>query len=335
MGVTIADVARRAGVGKGTVSRVLNDRPNVDPETRARVLAAIAELDYVPSPTAQRLSLRRTLTIGVVVPYMTRPAAVERLRGIEWALVRAGYDMIVLNVETEERRAALFSGLARRERVDGLLVVSLSPPDPEIRRIVGSGIPTVLVDAHHRQLPRVVVDDVAGGQLVAEHLLSLGHRRLGWVGDPVRHPLGFSSSRLRLAGFRRGLAEDGVSLPNILVAAGDHTRRRAAELGRRLLTSPLPPTAIACASDTQALGVIEAARGLGLEVPGNLSVTGYDDIEVADHVGLTTVHQPLFETGVRAAQRLISIIDGEPVGPLREVQPSHLVVRRTTSPPID
>ncbi len=127
MSATISDVARLAGVGRGTVSRVLNERANVDAATRGRVLAAIRELDFVPSPTARRLSLRRTQTVAVILPFLTRPSAVERLRGIEFAIVSAGYDMIVFNVETAERRDAVFRELPRPERVDGLIIVSLSP----------------------------------------------------------------------------------------------------------------------------------------------------------------------------------------------------------------
>ena len=333
MGVTIADVARLASVGRGTVSRVLNDRANVDPATRARVLAAIKQLDFVPSPTARRLSLRRTQTVAVILPFLTRPSGVERLRGIEFALAAAGYDLIVFNVETVDRRAIVFRDLPRPERVDGLIIVSLSPNSSELERIQRSGLPTVLVDAHHRALPRVVADDVLGGRLAAQHLIGLGHRRIGFVGDIPRMPLAFTSSRLRLTGVRRAVAGAGLRLPASLVGIGDHSRRRAAELVSRMLTTALPPTAIVCASDTQAAGALEAANHLGLSVPTDLSVTGYDDLELADHLGLTTIHQPLFESGVRAVQRLLHSLDGGPPESLREVQDVHLVVRRTTAPP--
>jgi DNA-binding LacI/PurR family transcriptional regulator len=333
VGVTIADVARLAGVGRGTVSRVLNERANVDPETRARVLAAIKHLDFVPSPTARRLSLRRTQTVAVILPFLTRPSAVERLRGIEFALVQAGFDMIVFNVETVERRDAVFHDLPRAERVDGLIIVSLSPHPTELERIERSGLTAVLVDAHHRALPRVVADDVRGGRLATEHLISLGHRRVAFIGDLPRTPLAFTSSRLRLTGARRAMERAGLTLPDRCIGIGDHSRHRAAELAMRMLTHRLPPTAIVCASDTQAAGVLEAARAIGLSVPGDLSVTGYDDLELADHLGLTTVHQPLFDSGIRAVQRLLIGLDGQPMTPLREVQAIGLVVRNTTSAP--
>lgn len=332
MGVTIGDVARLAGVGRGTVSRVLNDRANVDPRTRARVMAAIQELDFVPSSTARRLSLGRTQTIAVILPFLTRPSAVERLRGIEFALVRAGYDLIVFNVETVQRRDTVFQDLPRAERVDGLIIVSLSPHETELERIRRSGLPTVLVDAHHRSLPRVVADDVGGGRIATEHLVALGHRRIGFIGDFPRVPLAFTSSRLRLAGVRRATTDRGLSQPDWMIAIGDHSRHGAAELVRKMLQHPGRPTGIICASDTQAAGALEAAASLGLSVPGDVSVTGYDDLELADHLGLTTIHQPLFESGVRAVQRLLEGIDGRPMGPLREVQDISLVVRRSTAP---
>ncbi len=333
VGVTIGDVARLAGVGRGTVSRVLNERANVDPTTRARVLAAIRELDYVPSPTARRLSLRRTQTVAVILPFLTRPSAVERLRGIEFALVSAGYDLIVFNVETVERRDAVFRDLPRAERVDGLIIVSLSPHTLELERIQRSGLPAVLVDAHHRALPRVVADDVRGGRIATEHLIDLGHRRIGFIGDTPRVPLAFTSSRLRLSGFRRAMSRAGLAAPERLIAVSDHSRHRASELTRRMLVGRLPPTAIVCASDTQAAGVIEAAASLGMSVPDDLSVTGYDDLELADHLHLTTIHQPLFESGVRAVQRLLIGLDDRPMTPLREVQQISLVVRRSSAPP--
>ena len=330
---TIADVARVAGVGRGTVSRVLNERPNVDPQTRERVLAAIRQLDYVPSSAARRLSLGRTHTIAVVVPYLTRPSVVERLRGIEHALAQAAYDMIVFNVETPQRRDEVLRDLPRPARIDGLILVSIAPHGHELRQIRHADLPVVLVDAHHRSLPRVVVDDVGGGRLAARHLLDLGHVRIGFIGDPRRPPIGFSSSRLRLRGVEQALRADGLEIPEELIGLGEHGRQRARELASDLLRSPLPPTAIVAASDTQALGVLEAASDLGLQVPGDLSIVGYDDIEAADYVGLTTIHQPLMEAGSRAVRRLLGEIGGLPQPALREVLDVWLVARGTTSPP--
>lgn len=333
MSTTIREVARRAGVGVGTVSRVLNARPNVDPVTRARVLAAIRELDYTPSSSARRLSLGRTQTVGVIVPFLTRPSVVERLKGIEAALDAAGFDMLIMNVETAERRVRLLGGAARPDRMDGLILISLTPHDAEVERIRASRLPFVLIDAHHRGVPRVVVDDVAGGRLVARYLLGLGHRRIGFVGDSSRMTgFRFTSSHLRLRGVEQTLHEAGLELPPHLIRLAEHSRQNARGSAEHMLAGPRPPTAIIAASDTEAMGVVEAARDLGLDVPGQLSVTGYDDLEIADLFGLTTVHQPLEETGTRAVERLLALIDRKADGPLREVLPVRLVVRRTTGP---
>ncbi len=333
MAATIGDVARRAGVGRGTVSRVINDRPNVDPGTRARVHAAIAELDYVPSPTARRLSLGRTQTIGVVVPYMTTPSVVERLRGIDAALVVAGYDMIVFNIETVERRDAVLRLVPRRERVDGLLIVSVRPRPDEVERIRAANLPLVLIDVEQADVASVIVDDIAGGRLAAEHLIGLGHRRIAFLGDPPRLPLGFVASHLRLQGVALALAEAGIVLPPGRIATGEHGRETAAALTARLMAEAEPPTAIVCASDTQAFGAMEALRSLGLDVPGDVSIVGYDDVELAGYLALSTIHQPLAESGRRAVERLLAAINGEagPNGP--ETLPVSLVVRVTTAPP--
>lgn len=333
MPVTIADVARRAGVGRGTVSRVLNNKPNVDPETRARVQAVIAELDFVPSAAARRLSLGRSQTVGVVVPFLTRPSVVERLHGIELSLARLGLDMITMNVESAERRDAVLRTIARPERIDGLILMSIAPHEDELARIQGTGLPLVLLDAHHRRVPRVVMDDVDGGRIAARHLLELGHRRLGFVGDVPRPGFGFSSSRLRFKGVEDTLREQGLAIPRDHLGLAEHSRPVARASADAILSRPDRPTAIVAASDTEAIGVLEAAASLGLDVPGDLSVIGYDDVEAADFVGLTTVHQPLSESGERAVARLEALIAGHDDAPLREVMPVSLVVRRTTGQP--
>ncbi|HYO44900.1 MAG TPA: LacI family DNA-binding transcriptional regulator [Candidatus Limnocylindrales bacterium] len=333
MRITIGDVAKRAGVGRGTVSRVLNNRPNVDPETRARVQAVIDELDFVPSTAARRLSLGWSQTVAVVVPFLTRPSTVERLRGIESGLVAAGLDMLAMNVESTARRDAILRDIARPERIDGLILVSIAPHEDELGRITGTGLPVVLVDAHHRRLPRVVTDDVGGGRIAARHLLELGHRRLGFVGDAPRPGFGFASSRLRLLGVRQALRAEGLALRGEDIGLAEHGRAPARASAEIILAGPERPTAIVAASDTEAMGVLEAAAGLGLSVPDDLSVVGYDDIEAAGFIGLTTVRQPLCETGERAVRRLVDRIAGIDDQPLREVLPVTLVVRRTTGAP--
>jgi len=331
--VTIRDVAERAGVGVGTVSRVLNENPSVSDATRRKVLAAIEALDYTPNPIARRLSLRKTLAIAVIVPFFTRPAFTERLRGVEYALADSEYDLILFNVETTAKRDTYFNDIPRRERFDGLLIVSLSPRNGDVEHLLRAGVPTVLLDARHPDLSRVVIDDVAGGRLATRHLIELGHRRIGFVGDQLDNPFNFISSRDRYEGYRQALAEASIPFSAEYFRQGEHGREPARQMASDLLALPDPPTAIAAASDTQAFGVLEAAQDAGMRVPEDLSVIGYDDIEIAEYLGLTTIRQPLFALGVEGVALLLDSIANPPPAPRRVLLPVELVVRGTTAPP--
>lgn len=330
---TIRDVAKRAGVGLGTVSRVLNDSPLVSDATRQRVLDVIAELNYTPSPAARRLSLGKTLTVGAIAPFFTRPSVVERLRGIESTLAGSEYDLIVFNVETVERRNACFRDVPRRERVDGVLIISLAPREKDVASFAKAGVRVVLVDVNHPALSRAVTDDVEGGFRATQFLIDLGHRRIGYVSDPLESPFGFTSSRDRYQGYRRALEAAGVPFRPEYHRQGKHGCYEARHLTSELLALPEPPTAIFAASDTQALGVMEAAQDASLDVPHDLSVIGYDDIEIAEYLGLTTVRQQLFESGVRGVELLLEALTTPPSEPVCEVLPVELVVRGSTAPP--
>ncbi|MEA2289372.1 MAG: hypothetical protein QOD55_1369 [Solirubrobacteraceae bacterium] len=326
---TIRDVARRAGVSVATVSRVLNDRPAVRPEMRERVQAAIGELGYRPSATARSLSLGRSQAIGVVAPFFTTSSVVERLRGVAEQVGRHGYDLVLFDVETAGQRSAAFRDFARLDRFDGLLIISLPLTDAEVDALRRDGMPVVMVDAGHADLPRVVIDDVRGGQLAAEHLLARGHRRIGFLGDLADNPFGFTSSEDRRRGFRAALARAGVPEAPGLERLGRHGREEARTLAADLLGGDDRPTAVFAASDTQAVGVLEAAAARGLAVPDDLAVIGFDDIEVAELLGLTTVRQPLRQSGARGAGLLLAAIEGDG-RPVEELAPLTVVERRTT-----
>lgn len=333
MPVTIYDVAKQANVGVGTVSRVLNNNPRVSPETRQRVLSVIQSLNYRPSPVAQRLSRRKTLSIGVIAVFFTRPSVVERLRGIEAVVAASEYDLIVFNIETPAKRDDIFRATADNRRVDGLLVISLTPADEDVVRWRSAGVPVVLVDTQHPALPRIVVDDVQGGYRAAQHLLELGHRRIAFVGDPVHTAFNFTSSRDRLWGLQRALAEHGIPFRPEYHQAGEHSSETARTLTHSLLALHEPPTAVFAASDTQALGVMQAARELGLRVPEDLSVIGFDDIEIAEYLDLTTMHQPLFESGYRGIDLLLQSLEQAEGEAVCQELPVDLMARGSTAPP--
>jgi LacI family transcriptional regulator len=332
--VTIADVAARAGVGAGTVSRVLNDRPKVSADARARVLAAIEELDYRPNPLARGLSLGRCQTLGVVVPFFTHASAVERLRGIVAALRDSRYDLVLFNVESPIHRDEHFAALTGRDRADGLLILSLPPPASDVQRLRAAGVPIVLVDATADGVPCVVTDDVEGGRIATRHLVQLGHRRIAFMGDATDNGFGFTSSARRELGYESVLRATGIRHRRSYVRHGPHERETAVGMADQLLRLRTPPTAIFAASDVQATGVLEAARRLGLRVPEDLSVVGFDDIELSGYVGLTTVRQPLFDSGYLGARHLLDAVEGRThIVAAEHRLPLELVVRSTTAPP--
>ena len=329
--VNIAEVATAAGVSVGTVSRVLNQSPHVRDATRERVLEVMQRLNYRPSRLATRLSRGSPRTVVILVPFLTRPSVVVRLAGAIGVLDEEGFDTVLRNVETAGQLDRHVLALTARHGADGAVVMSLRLSRRHLAALQDTHLPMVMVDAEAPGVPCTVVDDIRGGFLAAQHLISLGHRRIGFIGDEREGDLGFLSTRRRLLGYRRALAGSGLRYDPALVRFGKHAAAAAASLTLDLLGLPVPPTAIFAASDTQALGILTAARKSGHLVPGDLSVIGYDDIDSAAQFGLSTVHQPLAESGERAARRLCAVISGQAVRPLREELPLVVVARSTSA----
>lgn len=331
--VNIGEVARAAGVGTGTVSRVLNGSASVSATTRARVLAVITALGYRPSHLAASLSRGSPRTIAIVVPYLTRPSVVVRLAGAMTVFDAEGYDTVVFNVETVEQRDRHLESLTARHRADGVLIVSAPVPRTQLAALGGAGIPLVMIDSEAPGVNRIVADDAAGGRIATSLLLDLGHRRIGFIGDVGHEGVGNRSARNRLAGYRSALDGAGVDYDRSLVRNGPHGAHSAELLAEGLLRRPSPPSAVFAASDTQAIGVLGAADRLGVAVPDELSVVGYDDIDAAALLGLTTVRQPLERSGTLGADRLCALVRGEVVRPVRQRLPLEVVTRASTARP--
>jgi len=330
---TIQDVARAAGVGVGTVSRVLNGSPLVSDATRAKVQQVIEDLGYRPSPLARALSTGRTSTVAVVAPFFTRPSVVQRLRGLSGVLGETDFDLVLFDVETPEQRDRHYALAERPDRSAGMIVVSLAVSPERAETLAAAPVPVVFVDRRVDGLPHLYVDDVAGGRLATEYLLGLGHRRIAFVGDRYDDHFGFTSSVDRRTGYLEALAAAGADPPADYVRAAQHGRVQAIQMTRELLALDEPPTAVFAASDHQALGVLEAARSARVAVPEQLAVIGYDDLEVAEYMGLTTVRQPLYESGVAAAEILLAEMNDERRSPLSMELPLGVVERATTAPP--
>ena len=333
--VTIADVAADAGVGVGTVSRVLNGSDQVRESTLRAVLDSIERLGYRPSHAAAALVRGTPHTVALIVTHLTRPSNVVRVASALAILEEQGYDTIVCNVDGPAERDRHLEALLPTHRADGVLAICLPLSRDQLDQFARAGVALVSVDAANPGVPQTVVDDVAGGRLATSHLIALGHRRIGFVGDmPFGRPpagLGFTSSANRLRGYKQALAAAGIRVEPGLIRRGPHDAAVAAEHAAQLLKSPDPPSAIFAASDTQAIGVLAAADRLGVTVPERLSVVGFDDIESAAFLGLSTVRQPLALSGAEGARRLCARLRGEQVRPLRQELPIGLMARGSSA----
>jgi len=326
---TIRDVAKHANVGIATVSRVLNNNPSVSDETRQAVLSAIEELDYTPNPIARQLSTGRTSTIGVILPYLTMPSYVERLRGVQHALAETDYRMVLFSVGKPTERDTYIKDLPRNNLVDGILIISLPPDDEQAERLANADIPTVLVDAYHQNLCSILTDDVKGGKMATQHLIDLGHKRIAFLSEPLETPF-HPSTKYRYQGYRQALEENKIPFKPEYQISGHRGRFKAKKMAKQLLTLAEPPTAIFAGNDTLAIGVLDKAKDLGIKVPKELSVIGFDGIRDAEYTMLTTIDQNLFESGVEGVHMLMDALETTPATPCEKRLSLNLIQRRTT-----
>jgi len=327
---TVYEVARKAGVSIATVSRVLNAPDRVNESTRDRVHQAIDELGFVPKAEAAARARKMHGRIGVLAPFFTFPSFVARLRGVAEALKDSPYELAIYNVDSSSRRIAWLASLPVTRRIDGLIVMALPFDDEVADRLVTYDLPTVLIEFSRPRFSSVRIDDGQGGALAAAHLLTTGRTRCAFVGDANVPEYALQTSDLRLAGYRAALAERGITLPPEYIERAPQSLENACQSTHRLLSLPTPPTGIFAASDTQAMGVLKAARERGVAVPEQLAVVGFDDIDIADYVGLTTVRQPLEESGRVAVDLLLSRL-ADPSRLDQDVWLPLTLVRRTSA----
>ena len=310
--VTIRDVARHAGVGVATVSRVINGNDNVRDDTRQRVLRSIELLDYVPNVAARQLSNGKTLVIGVVTPYLTMPSFSERLAGIQAVLWDSKYDIVLHGVRSPDDLAGKMRTLLSQKRVDGIIL--LTPPrlDDKLWDIAPD-IPVVVVDSLHllERYPTLVIDDETGGMLAVEYLIQRGHHKIGFIGDDLESAFGVTSNKYRFDGFLTALRSHNIPEYRVWYSFGPLGGASAQAQAREILAGPERPTAIFASSDVKAFNVVNVAQSMGLRVPDDLAVIGFDDIEAAHYMNLTTIRQHLHMTGERAAQLLLTWLQDE------------------------
>lgn len=330
---TIRDVAKQAGVSVATVSRVFNNSSQVSEVTYQKVQAAIDALDYSPSQIARRLSIGRTHTIGVVVPFLTLPSYVERLRGVESTLAGSEYDLVLFSADTPEKVSSYFTELSHPDRTDGVILISIKPSDYHAKRFREAEIPVVLVDARHPEFTSIVVDDTAGGYAATCYLVELGHKKIAYLCDYMENPFGFVAMQNRFEGYEQALKEVGINIQPEYLQQGELGGREAVSLAKKMLSGDDPPTAIFAASDIHAVGVLKAAQELGIRVPGELSVIGFDGIRDSEYLEISTILQPLFDSGAVSVELLLASLLEDSKVEKEKILPTKLMVRGTTAPP--
>jgi LacI family transcriptional regulator len=324
---TVQDVARRAGVSTATVSYVLNGTRFVSGGLRERVLAAMRELHYEPNAAARTLRSHRSYTLGLILSDLRNPFFTEAVRGIEDVAQARGYTVLLANSNEDQEQEARHLRVLRAKRVDGLIVAPAGGAYEELAQLVEADFPLVLLDRHLAGLRTfaVTLDNEAAAHAAVDHLIRLGHRRVGMVTG--RPPI--SSTIERQQGYRRALDQAGLSFDEQLVVTGGSTIEGGAAATSALLERPSPPTALFTANNLMTIGALMSIERHGLSVPGDVALVGFDDFPWADVLRprLTTVAQPLYELGRTAAELVLRQLSGAGHHPKRVLLPGTLVVR--------
>jgi LacI family repressor for deo operon, udp, cdd, tsx, nupC, and nupG len=323
----IRTVAAAAGVSIATVSRVLKTPEVVTKATRDKVMAAVEATGYRPNALASGLRRAKSDNIVVVVPFIQNPFFSGVIQGIEGVAFAEGYQVLLGESQNDQQRLDSYAAMLRSKTADGLILLGAALPSH-----LSEKTPLVLACEYfpdHR-IPAIHIDNEAAAKEATEHLLSLGHRRIGKITGPLDNPL----SRDRLAGYRAALAQAGIAYDEELVAEGSFDVESGHAAMTRLLDLKVPPSAVFSSSDEMAIGALKAAREHGKRVPDDLSLVGFDGIRFADFCDppLTTVVQPNVEIGAAAARMMISILRGGAAAPDDIVLPAQLLIRQSTGP---
>lgn len=334
---SIKDVAERAGVSVATVSRALSGNGKVSGASRDRVRAAAEALGYVVSYNASSLASGRSRNIGLVVPTVGRWFFSTVLQGATSALIDAGYDLTLYNTGGEQRhRDSVFSELLLRKRLDGVITVTLKLEPAEIEQLASVRKPVVAIGGLIPQIDTIRVDDFNIAALATEHLISLGHREVSFLGGSEEFEVDFKLGSARGDGFEFAMDQAELPVRQEWLVTADFSTGGAYQKVRNVLSNPRRrPTAFVCASDEMAFGAILAARDLGLHVPGDVSVVGIDGHELGELFGLTTIAQNPGGQGAAAVGKLLSLLGEQEPGPdpTEGFYPTEFIARSSTAAP--
>ncbi|MGO4583760.1 LacI family DNA-binding transcriptional regulator [Arthrobacter sp. 2RAF6] len=333
MVISVESVAERAGVSVSTVSRALRSVPGVSSKTRKRVQEVAAELGYTASPAASRLATGRTMTVAIVVPVLAKWFFGKTIGAATQELRDAGYDVLLYELATPGQRERFFGSPRLHGRSDGVIIMALQPGRKELESLASQGQTVALLGAEGSGIGSVSVDNVGAGRDAVRHLLNLGHERVAFIGirDEENSNLGGVPPRQRLIGYREALVEAGLAREDILEQFDENSVAGGAAAMSRLLVAARTPTAAFVASDEMAFGAVMVLRKAGLDVPRDFSVLGFDNHELCEVVGLTTMDHDVAGQGQEAARLLLDTMNG--AYPKALSRPARLVIRESTAPP--
>jgi LacI family transcriptional regulator len=327
---TIYDVADKAGVSISTVSRFLNTPDKVNADTGQRIRSSMETLSYIRHGNAGTRQSRQTARIGVLAPFFPAPSFVERMQGMTAIFHDANCEMLVYSIDSPSQfdnhvRTGYFT-----KRLDGIIVMAMLLSEENARQLHRSGLQVVLIEQHHPLFCCIECDNIKGGALAAEYLLSKGYETCGYIGQRTPLPYSLQPSELRIRGYSDALDAAGMGLDPDFIRLGEVSVEDGCRMAMELLSQKRRPQAIFAMSDLQAFGVIKAARRLKLRVPEDIAILGFDDIEAADYMELTTISQSLKESGRLAAELVLGRMR-EPDRPLRNIQLRVSVVERSSA----
>jgi len=328
----IVEIAERAGVSPATVSRALRGMHHVNERTRTKIVAAAMELNYPLRPDLIPADLvKRTNRIGVIAPYISRWFFSQAINGIEQSLREVGMDLLLYNFSQVDARQRIFQQKQLRGKVDAIIVVSMPPTDEEFTSLLSLGIPITTIGFSHDGCTSIAIDDVLGGKVATQHLTDLGHREIAVLSGQRETAYNFDVSGNRSKGYVEALNEVGVEWNPELEISGDFNIYTSEIAMEAFLRRKKLPTAIFCHSDEMAFGALKAIRKKGMRVPEDISVIGFDDHDIAQYIGLTTVAQPPQFEGQVAAAAAIAEIANPTLERRNIVVPLSLMVRETTA----
>jgi DNA-binding LacI/PurR family transcriptional regulator len=334
---TIKDIAKAAGVSVTTVSRALNGYNDVNEKTRAKIKSIAEELNYSPNAVARSLVKSKTETIGLLVSELSLSGAkdmftYEIMCGINDSSSEKGYDLILFSTNSAKQKAKSYSQLCRERQVEGVIMQGIKIDDPYLKEVIDSNIPCVLIDVEieGENVGFVSTDNVFGAQMAVKHLTNLGHRNIAIMNGHNQAVV----SQKRLQGYKKQLEEASIPFQEEYVLNGEFLEEKAEKVAYSFLNEHPEVTAIFCASDLMALGVMNAAKRQGITVPEELSIVGYDNITLAEYVQpqLSTVEQNKYQIGFKAAKLLIDMLEGNKAN-RKVILDNQLIIRNTTAEP--